>query len=299
MSESFTYSTSARKEVVGSPRCFSCERPIRDWECGYVDTGLCEDCQVEAEEQAKRDDAACYEWSEEAGHHVEVEDIPHCMNCGREVREWVPGYVDTSLCAECQVEFEKQVERDDTAWAGTNEEQTAREMISGSVEALRQQPEEQTVVRQLMDIPAHGREDRIYAATNNAQAAIEWWSEGFATYDNLKEHLAAITAIVGTDTPSEARDALQALVDGIDNTQVVAERQAQRSRLEKRIEQVRLLQFQLDEVAKKLWEIEDPDDSEHSLLSSAQSLTGSAASKLILARGHYQHALDIVIDSLK
>ena len=54
--ESHTYSKSPKSML--SKVCFSCGRAIRDWETGYVSTGLCEDCQVEAQAQADADNAA-------------------------------------------------------------------------------------------------------------------------------------------------------------------------------------------------------------------------------------------------
>lgn len=60
MSERFTYSPGPDRPSVRSKqiRCFGCGRAIREHETGVTDTGLCEDCQFEAEEQAERDNAA-------------------------------------------------------------------------------------------------------------------------------------------------------------------------------------------------------------------------------------------------
>lgn len=68
MSERFTYS-SGPDEYATRPRqtnCFGCGRRIREWESGVIDTGLCEDCQSEAEEQAARDNAAGQEGDDDA-----------------------------------------------------------------------------------------------------------------------------------------------------------------------------------------------------------------------------------------
>lgn len=58
MAESFTFSSGNRKPS-SDKRCYGCERLIREYETGYIATGLCEDCQFEAEKQAELDNAAC------------------------------------------------------------------------------------------------------------------------------------------------------------------------------------------------------------------------------------------------
>jgi len=74
MSESFSYSKGPAR-IQTTKRCFSCGRAIREWESGYAGTGLCEDCQIEAEEQADRDNDADEKWA------AETRGLP-CMGCG-------------------------------------------------------------------------------------------------------------------------------------------------------------------------------------------------------------------------
>lgn len=63
--------------------CFSCGRAIREWETGFTATGLCEDCQFEAEEQARLDNEATFSVCEDCGCHFEG-DGRICASCGDE-----------------------------------------------------------------------------------------------------------------------------------------------------------------------------------------------------------------------